>query len=182
MDYTETEGTVGKRQNQRQGKKIATSKIDPIKTPEGELRYSERVVSSCFLLVKSDKKYYWYTKHYNWLCKKINKNDQNQNANIIWFPKTYIYNKTEGGFVSFWNTSAIINKKWNISKFGVSVWSHLCIRELNLSFEMKTNHLETIYIQDKQSINQWYKIVFFEIFHIIDLLISYLVCKISCTY
>lgn len=93
------------------GKKIATSKIDPIKTPEGELRCSERVVSSCFLLVKSDKKYYWYTKHYNWLCKKINKNDQNQNANIIWFPKTYIYNKTEGGFVSFWNTSAIIKKK-----------------------------------------------------------------------
>ena len=34
--------------------KIVTSKIDPIKTPEGELRCSETVVSSCFLLVKFD--------------------------------------------------------------------------------------------------------------------------------
>lgn len=50
------EETVGKKQNQRQAKiKIVTSKIDLIKTPEGERICSERVVSSCFLLVKSDK-------------------------------------------------------------------------------------------------------------------------------
>jgi hypothetical protein len=48
-------GNSGQETEPKTGKiKIGTIKIDPIKTPEGELRCSERVVSSCFLLVKSD--------------------------------------------------------------------------------------------------------------------------------